>query len=143
LFEQRKRLQEIYRRQLIDSPPPKEPLQEESKPFVVTSQDEILLNKAVQIIEENMDNSEFLVEDLCSALGMSRSVFFNKVKSLTGLAPIEFIRDLKMKRAAQLLSSGEYLVKEVSYMIGISDIKYFGKCFKTKYSMTPQEYKNQ
>jgi DNA-binding response OmpR family regulator len=140
LFEQRKRLQEIYRSRLIDlsQTEPDEP-----KPFIVTSQDEIILQKAVQIIEGNMDNSEFSVEDLCSAVGMSRSVFFNKVKSLTGLAPIEFIRDLKMKHAAQLLSSGDYLVKEVSYMIGISDTKYFGKCFKAKYGVTPQEYKNR
>jgi signal transduction histidine kinase/DNA-binding response OmpR family regulator/ligand-binding sensor domain-containing protein len=141
LFEQRKRLQEIYRSQLTDLSN-KEP-EAEPKPFIITSQDETLLKKAVHIIEENIDDSEFSVENLCSAIGMSRSVFFNKLKSLTGLAPIEFIRDLKMKRAAQLLSSSDYLVKEVSYMIGISDTKYFGKCFKTKYGMTPQEYKNR
>jgi signal transduction histidine kinase/DNA-binding response OmpR family regulator/ligand-binding sensor domain-containing protein len=140
LFEQRKRLQELYRRQLTDLEQPKT---EESKPFVISSQDESLLAKAVEIIENNMDRSEFSVEDLCTSLGMSRSVFFNKLKSLTGLAPIEFIRDLKMKRAAQLLASNDYLVKEVSYIIGISDTKYFSKCFKAKYGMTPQEYKNQ
>jgi AraC-like DNA-binding protein len=74
---------------------------------------------------------------------MSRSVFFNKLKSLTGLSPIEFIRDLRMKRAAELLASGQYLVKEVSYMVGISDTKYFGKCFKAKFGVTPQGYKQR
>jgi DNA-binding response OmpR family regulator/anti-sigma regulatory factor (Ser/Thr protein kinase) len=138
LFDQRKRLQEFYRGQLTDLSKPEQP---ETLPFVIASQDETLLKKAVQIITEKMDNSEFSVEDLCSCLGMSRSALFNKVKSLTGLAPIEFIRDLKMKRAAQLLASSDLLVKEVSYMIGISDTKYFGKCFKAKYGMTPQEYK--
>jgi DNA-binding response OmpR family regulator/anti-sigma regulatory factor (Ser/Thr protein kinase) len=141
LFEQRKRLQEIYRSRLTDLLP-QEPAGEEP-PFVVPSQNEILLQKAVQIIEAHIDDSDFSVNDLVSSLGMSRSVFFNKVKSLTGLAPLEFIRDLKMKRAAEWLTSGDYLVKEVSYMIGISDTKYFGKCFKAKFGMTPQEYKNQ
>ncbi|MDR3220003.1 MAG: response regulator [Dysgonamonadaceae bacterium] len=139
LFEQRKRLQEIYRNQLTEL---SEPEPEEPKPFIISLQDENILKKAVRIVEENMDNSDFSVEELCLAVGMSRSVFFNKVKSLTGLAPIEFIRDLKMKRAAQLLATNDYLVKEVSFMVGISDTKYFGKCFKTKYGVTPQAYKN-
>ncbi|MDR0542842.1 MAG: response regulator [Dysgonamonadaceae bacterium] len=142
LFEQRKRLQEIYRSQLTDISLQKSDV-EEPKPFIIPSQDEALLKKAVRIVESHIDDSHFLVDDLASSLGMSRSVFFNKVKSLTGLAPIEFIRDLKMKRAAELLVSGDYLVKEVSYMIGISDTKYFGKCFKAKFGITPQEYKNR
>jgi signal transduction histidine kinase/ligand-binding sensor domain-containing protein/CheY-like chemotaxis protein/AraC-like DNA-binding protein len=140
LFEQRKRLQEIYRSRLTDVDPP---ATEEPPTLILPSQDEIMLEKAVRIIEEHIDDSDFLIDDLVSALGMSRSVFFNKIKSITGLAPIEFIRDLKMKRAAELLASGDYLVKEVSYMIGISDTKYFGKCFKSKFGMAPQEYKNK
>ena len=139
LLEQRKRLQEIYRKQLNSS----SRMEFEPQPFIITSQDEVLMKKVVELIEEHMDNGDFTVEDLSLAIGMSRSVFFNKVKSLTGLAPLEFIRDIKMKRAAQLLSTGQYMVKEVSFMIGISDTKYFGKGFKAKYGMTPQEYKNQ
>lgn len=139
LLEQRKRLQEIYRNRLSSS----SELTSEPQPFIITSQDEILMKKAVGVIEENISDSDFTVENLSQEVGMSRSVFFNKVKSLTGLAPLEFIRDIKMKRAAQLLSTGELMVKEVSYMIGISDTKYFGKCFKAKYGVTPQEYKNQ
>jgi signal transduction histidine kinase/ligand-binding sensor domain-containing protein/DNA-binding NarL/FixJ family response regulator len=142
LFDQRKRLQEIYRNQLTDIGR-HEPAANEASPFTVPSQDEILLKKAVQIVETHIGDGDFLVDDLVSSLGVSRSVFFNKVKSLTGLAPIEFIRDLKMKRAALLLASGDYLVKEVSYMIGISDTKYFGRCFKAKFGLTPQDYKNR
>jgi len=143
LFEQRKRLQGFYREQLTDFGQQKSAVDTEPKPFVIPSQDETLLKKAAQIIEEHISDSDFSIDQLASTLGMSRSVFFNKVKSLTGLAPIEFIRDLKMKRAAELLASGDYLVKEVSYMIGISDTKYFGKCFKTQFGLTPQEYKNR
>lgn len=139
LLEQRKHLQALYRSQFTSSAS----IEFAPQPFIITSQDESMMKKVVEAIEKNMDNSDFTVEELSSAAGMSRSVFFNKVKSLTGLAPVEFIRDIKLKRAAQLLSSGEFMVKEVSYMIGISDTKYFGKIFKTKYGMTPQEYKNE
>jgi ligand-binding sensor domain-containing protein/AraC-like DNA-binding protein len=111
-------------------------------PDVMNPQDEAFINKVAQIIENNLDNSEFSVEDICTTLGMSRSVFFNKLKNLTGLPPVEFIRNLRIQRAAQLLESNEYLVKEVSYMVGISDIKYFTKCFKKQFGVTPQEYKN-
>lgn len=139
LLERRKHLQEVYLAHLTSN----SALKFEPQAFVITSHDETLMKEVIKIIEENMDNSDFSVEDLSTSVGMSRSVFFNKIKSLTGFAPLEFIRDIKMKRAAQLLSSGEFMVKEVSFMIGISDTKYFGKCFKTKYGMTPQEYKNQ
>jgi AraC-like DNA-binding protein len=136
--EERKSLQEIYRAHLISSAT----IELEPQPFITTSRDGITIQKVVEIIEKNMDNDNFTVEELYSTVGMSRSVFFNKIKSLTGLSPIEFIRDIKLKRAAQLLSLGEFMVKEVSYMIGILDTKYFAKIFKIKYGMSPQEYKN-
>jgi signal transduction histidine kinase/DNA-binding response OmpR family regulator/ligand-binding sensor domain-containing protein len=139
LLERRKHLQEIYFSHLASESTP----EFEPQPFVITSQDKTLMKNVVRLIEENMDNSDFTVEELSVNIGMSRSVFFNKIKGLTGFAPLEFIRDIKMKRAAQLLSSGEFMVKEVSFMIGISDTKYFGKCFKAKYGMTPQEYKTK
>ena len=139
LLEQRKRLQEVFRSQLTTP----EKISSTALPLLITSQDEALMNKVIKIVEEHMDDGEFTIDDLCEMVGMSRSVFLNKVKSLTGLPPFDFIRDMKMKRAAQLLASGEYMVKEVSFMIGISDTKHFGKIFKITYGMSPQEYKNQ
>ncbi len=138
LISQRLKLQKIYRGDLIGSTPEYEP-----QPYAITSQDEVLMRKVMAVIEENMENAEFTVEELGQQMMMSRSVFFKKLKGLTGLAPVEFIRDVKMKRAAQILASGQYMVKEVSYLVGISDTKYFAKCFKTKYGITPLEYKNQ
>jgi DNA-binding response OmpR family regulator len=137
LIEQRKHLQEIYRSQLAASPN----LTFEPQPFVITSHDETAIKKAIEAIEKNMDNSDFTVKELSSQVGMSSTVFYDKIKSLTGLSPLEFIRDIRLKRAAQLLASGEYRVKETSFMIGFSDVKYFGKCFKAKYGLSPQEYK--
>jgi len=138
LLEQRKRLQEVFRSQLTTP----ENTELTNLPLSITSQDGALMNKVIKIIEEHMDDGEFTIDNLCEIVGMSRSVFLNKVKSLTGLPPFDFIRDMKMKRAAQLLASGELMVKEVSFMIGISDTKHFGKIFKAKFGMTPQEYKN-
>ncbi len=143
LIQQRKQLQEIFRESLIPQSANEVHSQEYfPQPALITSQDEILMAKVMKVIEENMENFDFTVEELGQNMMMSRSVFFKKVKALTGLAPVEFIRDIKMKRAAQILSSGQYMVKEVAYLIGISDTKYFAKCFKAKYGMTPLEYKN-
>lgn len=117
------------------------PEKEKSSQNYITPQDELFLNKIREEIERNIDNSNFLVEDLVSSMAMSRTVFFKKLKSLTGLAPVEFIRDIKIKHAAGLLETQRYSVKEVSFMVGISDTKYFTQCFKKAYNMTPSEYK--
>lgn len=139
LIQQRKQLQEIFRSGITQQ----SAMEFNPQPYTITSQDESLMKKVLTIIEENMENSEMTVVELGQNMMMSRSVFFKKIKSLTGLAPVEFIRDMKMKRAAQILSSGQYMVKEVSYLVGISDTKYFTKCFKAKYGVTPIEYKNK
>jgi signal transduction histidine kinase/DNA-binding response OmpR family regulator/ligand-binding sensor domain-containing protein len=139
LIQQRKLLQELFR----EGNHRQSPQEFNPQPYAITSQDENFMKKVLVMIEENMENSEMTVEELGQNMMMSRSVFFKKIKALTGFAPVEFIRDMKMKRAAQILSSGQYMVKEVSYLIGISDTKYFAKCFKAKYGITPLEYKNK
>ena len=140
LLEQRKRLQMAYCAHL-NLPGTETGLV--PQPSHITTHDETLMKKVVEMIEQHIDENEFTVDDLCSSVGMSRTVFSNKLKSLTGLPPFDFIRDIKMKKAAQLLFSGEFMVKEVSSMIGISDTKHFSKIFKARYGMTPQEYKNR
>lgn len=110
---------------------------------VITAEDKIFIRTVKEIIEKNIDNSEFVVEDLTSEMLMSRTVFFKKMKSLTGLAPIEFIREVKIKYAAQMIVSKNYTIKEISFMIGIADTKYFTKWFKTIMGMTPSEYREK
>ena len=72
---------------------------------------------------------------LVQELAVSRSVFFKKLKTLTGLAPIEFIKEMRIKRAVQFI--------QISYMVGINDPRYFSKCFKQKMGMTPTEYRDK
>ena len=92
-------------------------------------------------MDREMDNNELTVEQLVEDMNMGRTVFFNKLKGMTGLSPVEFIREIRIKRAAQLLESGEYNITEVTYMVGMNDSRYFSKCFKNTYGMTPSEYK--
>lgn len=106
----------------------------------ITPQDKLFLKNITETIDKNLDNSELTIDDLVDETSLSRKVFYNKVKSLTGLAPVEFIREIRIKRAAELVKTGEYMVKEVAYMVGFSDIKYFSKCFKHIYGVTPSEY---
>lgn len=110
---------------------------------VVESFDEKLLVKVMEIMEKNMDNSELTVDELVSKIGIGRSVFFKKLKSLTGIAPIEFIREVRIKRAAQLIETGEFTISQVTFMVGNNDPRYFSRCFKQKFGMTPSEYKEK
>ncbi|GHV57318.1 hybrid sensor histidine kinase/response regulator [Bacteroidia bacterium] len=136
LLEQRERLQELYRSQL-----PVAKLGFEPKKPEITRQDDIFMSKVMQLIEENMSNSDFRIEEISESVGVSRSVFFKKIKGLTGLAPVEFIRDIRIQRAGQLLATGQLSIKETAYGIGMSDMSYFRKCFRQKFGVNPSEYK--
>lgn len=138
LIQQRKHLQEIYNSTFTGRPKEQFELGE----LEISSKDKEIMDKVLHVIEDNIENFEFSVDDLCKSINMSRSAFFKKLKSLTGMGPLEFVRDLKMKRAAVLIASGQYRIKEVTYMVGIADTRYFAKCFKEKYGKTPMEYKS-
>ncbi len=108
----------------------------------VVSLDEQLIAKAVLLVEENMSNSEFSVEDLSHELGYSRGHFYQKVLRLTGQTPIDFIRNLRMKRAADLLKRSQLNVSEVAYKVGYNNPKLFSRYFKSIYQVYPSEYRN-
>lgn len=115
-----------------------EPMMPEMSP-----NDRKFMDKLVDLMEQNMDNGELVVDDLVRELAVSRSVFFKKLKTLTGLAPIEFIKEMRIKRAAQLIETGEFNMTQISYMVGINDPRYFSKCFKAQVGMTPTEYREK
>ncbi|MCM1481040.1 MAG: response regulator [Paludibacter sp.] len=134
LLKQRDRLQESYRNELLNLQP---------KDVKVKSSNEAFLAKLMDFMERNMDNSDLVVEDMVNEMNLGRTVFFNKLKGLTGLSPVEFIREVRIKRAAQLLETGTYNITEITYMVGMNDSRYFSKCFKAIYGMTPSEYKKK
>lgn len=108
----------------------------------MTTHDKRFMDKLMELMEKNIDNGELVVDDLVKEMAVSRSVFFKKVKSLTGLAPVEFIKEVRINRAKQLIDQGEYTITQIAYMVGINDPRYFSKCFKQKIGMTPTEYRD-
>ena len=108
--------------------------------ITVSSLDEKLLKKALEIVEENIANENFDITFFSAELGVSRTMLFTKVKAWTNFTPNEFIHHLRMKRAAQLLEREDLTVAEVSYLVGFRNPKYFSKCFQKKFSHTPSEY---
>ena len=103
--------------------------------------DEQFILKAQSIIERNLDNSDFSTKNFEDELNMSHSAVYRKLKELTGLAANEFIREYKLRRAAQILIQDKNLtIFEVCQMVGISDAKYFSHCFKKLFGDTPSDY---
>lgn len=106
----------------------------------ITSRDEELLKETIKIVEEGMADPDFNIDSVAVAVGLGRTTFYKKLKSLTGLAPVEFVRDIRLQRGEQLLSAGSYNISEVAYQIGFSSSGYFSTCFKEKYNLTPSQY---
>jgi signal transduction histidine kinase/ligand-binding sensor domain-containing protein/DNA-binding response OmpR family regulator len=107
---------------------------------IITGKDEQFLKDIIKIIEENLSNPEFNIEMIASKIGLGRTTFFNKLKGLTSLAPVEFLKEMRVKRGYQLLETGNFNIGEVAYQIGFSDAGYFSKCFKNKYHITPTQF---
>ncbi len=142
LLRRRGELQRYYRDRTNSSPVAlSRAMQTADIPF--NEKDLTFIRAVNEFIESHLGNSDFVIEDMAVEMGMSRTVFFKKMKGLTGLAPIEYVRDVLMQHAAEFLVKGDYAIKEVSYMVGMSDAKYFTKCFKKKFNMTPSEYKKR
>lgn len=140
LLQRRNELQNFYRNRVYHSPGM---LSEEASnnEAVANDKDLVFIQSINRFIEAHLGNNDYVIEDLAVEMGMSRSVFFKKVKGLTGLAPVEYVRDVLMQHAAVLLLQEDYTIKEISYMVGMNDAKYFSRCFKNKYQMTPTEYR--
>ncbi|MWB94077.1 response regulator [Flavobacterium sp. GA093] len=108
--------------------------------ITVSSLDEELLKKAFKIVEENISNEQFDIPFFCSELGVSRTMLFLKIKAWTNFTPNEFIHEIRLKRAAQLLEQNKLNIAEVSYKVGFNNPKYFSKCFQKRYGETPSQF---
>jgi AraC-like DNA-binding protein len=91
-------------------------------------------------LEENLTNPQLTVEELSRHVGMSRSALYNKLLQLTGQTPVEYIRSVKLDKAAVLLEKSNMHVAEIAYSVGFSTPTYFAKSFKAKFNMLPSEY---
>ncbi|MPM82138.1 Sensor histidine kinase RcsC [bioreactor metagenome] len=130
LIEKEKKMHLYYKNLILLSP----------REIVTESQDEKLIMKLVQIVEDNLDNSDMDVEFLCRNSGISHQQVYRKIKSLTGFTVTKFIRTIRLKRAAQLLKDSKMNITEVMYLAGFTGLSYFSKCFVEQYGVTPKEY---
>ena len=151
LLRQRRQLQELYMSRLSEqqkasadgADKPKCPNSYEPASPELESLDEQFMKSVMTFLEENMSNQELEIENLAEHLFMSRTVFYRKLKSITGLTPVEFVREIRLKRAIQLMERDDYTISQVAYMIGFREPKYFSKVFKKATGLTPSEYKEK
>ena len=102
--------------------------------------DKQFMDKAFKIAEENITNPDFSVDEFAKLAGYGRTVFFKKIKGITGNSPNEYMRIVRMKKALELLQTGQFTVSEISYKVGITDPFYFSRCFKAQFGHSPSAY---
>ena len=113
-----------------------------SEPEIIDP-DEQMMTRLMAFIEKHISDEELRIEDMADAVGMGRTVFYEKIRQLVGVSPSDFLRQVRMQRAQQLLTKSSMTVSEVAYNIGFTDPKYFTKCFKKQTGLTPSEYREQ
>ncbi len=111
------------------------------RPAICTSdKDKEFADKLQAVMDQQLGNAQFTIDEFASVMGLGRTVFYRKVRGVTGYSPNEYIRIIRMKKAAELLLENRYTVAEVSYKVGINDPFYFSKCFKQQFGVAPSVY---
>lgn len=130
LIKQRARLREKFSREIVVKP----------KDITVNDYDALFLERAMRVVEEHLEDSEFSVDQLQREIGMSRMQLHRKLKALVGQSAGEFIREIRLQRAARLLQQPGIQVAEAAYAAGFNHLSYFARCFKEKFGVTPSDY---
>jgi signal transduction histidine kinase/ligand-binding sensor domain-containing protein/DNA-binding response OmpR family regulator len=133
LIDQRRKLRERFSREIYLNP----------KEITVTSMDERFLQKASQIVETKISDPEFSVDDFVKEMALSRTDLYRKLKALTGLSAKEFIRTIRLKRAAHLLRHQYGNISEIAYEVGFNNPSYFAECFHKQFKQLPSQYKSK
>lgn len=112
----------------------------EPKEMTITSLDEKFMQNLLNVVQQNISNTNFNADVICQELGVGRSYLYAKVKALTDLPVNEFVKTIRLKRAAILLAKGQLHVNEVAYNVGFNDRYYFSKCFLKQFGVSPSQY---
>lgn len=134
LIESRIKLRQKFGKKLVDVT---------TSEITITKTDEMFFDKIMKIIGNRLFDSEFKIEEIHHEVGMSRSQFFRKIKALTDQTAGDFVKSLRLKKAAELLKSGTMRVSDICYEVGFTDPKYFGKVFRKHFGMSPTEYSKE
>lgn len=137
MLHRKEKLWQIFQQSLTTPHVPIEPSQ-----VTVTSMDEVLLKQALEVVETHLNDTAFDVALFCQEMGMSRSSLHQKLKALTNMSTTEFIRSIRLKRAASLIQQQSGRIEEIAFQVGFNDISYFNRCFKKQFNMTPKQYQN-
>lgn len=130
LIGNKKRMEQSLRLEMISNPQKTGEL----------SQDEKYLKRVTQLIEDNLDDSDFNVNKLCTLGEFNEKQLYRKIKQFTGMSVVEYIRSIRLKKAAILLQNGNFTISEVMYTVGFSNASYFSRAFQASYGKTPSEY---
>ncbi len=109
----------------------------------MSKEDEEFMNKVMEVINANIEDETFNVERMATELAMSRSSLLRKIKTLFNMSPIDFIRIIRLKKAAEMIQEGKYRVGEICYMVGFNSHSYFSKLFCKQFGMTPKDFEKQ
>ena len=131
LIEQRRELRERFSREITLQP----------QDIAITSTDERFLQRALNLIEKHLDNPDFDLATFTKNIGMSRTHLHRKLHALTNQSPTEFVRTIRLKRAASLLKQNYGNVAEITYKVGFNNPAYFAECFRKQFGQLPSEYK--
>ena len=100
-----------------------------------------MMNQLMAYLEQHISDENLRIEDMAEAVGLGRSVFYSKMKELVGVSPSDFLKQLRMQRACQLVANSKLTISEIAYAVGFTDPKYFSKCFKKETGKTPSAYR--
>lgn len=109
----------------------------------IENEDEQMMDGLMKFIEQHIGDENLRIEDMAEAASMGRTAFYQKIKELVGVSPSDFLRQVRMQRAVQLVSKSRMPISQIAYAVGFTDPKYFTKCFKKETGMTPSEYRER
>lgn len=132
-IDQRNRLRERFSREITLQP----------KEIAITSADERFLQKATDIVEEHIDDFDFSVQAFVDQMHLGHTQVNRKLKALTDFTPVQFIRFIRLKRAAQKILRQENTISQIAYSVGFNNLSYFAKCFKEQFGQSPSDYSGE
>ena len=101
------------------------------------------MGRILKYVTDNMGSPDLKIDDIADAIGMSRSVLYNKIKQAVGMTPIDFVRHIRIMRACELLQQTNDSLTSIAFEVGFSDPKYFSKVFKKELGIVPSEYRER